>query len=206
VIDHNKDNDILLIVDFQNDFVTGSLAVKGALNLTPKIKSYIDKFRHVIFSIDWHPERHCSFIDRGGTWPEHCIQNTEGSEIYDEILKHTKQGFVTFPKGYVIGKEDYSVFANPNFVDYFIDWLMYNPKEKKGIYVCGLATDYCVKSTVLDACKLVHPVASNRVTVYLLTDAIAAVNVKEYDGLKAISEMSKACALPIVFSDIKWEE
>lgn len=205
MIYHNADNDILLIVDFQNDFITGSLKVKGALELIPKINSYIGKFKNVIFTKDWHPERHCSFIGRGGNWPVHCVQYTEGAEIPEEITKPAKQGFITFPKGYIIGKEDYSVFANPNFVDYFINWLTYNPKEKKGIYVCGLATDYCVKSTVLDVCKLVNPVASN-ISIYVLTDAIAAVDLKEYDGLKAISEMSKACALPIVFSDIKWKE
>jgi nicotinamidase/pyrazinamidase len=107
MIDQNRKNDILLIVDFQHDFIMGSLAVPGAEKLIPIIKSYIEKFQNIIFTKDWHPERHCSFVGRGGWWPVHCVQDTKGAKIHEELLTAANNGYVTFAKGYIVGREDY---------------------------------------------------------------------------------------------------
>ena len=175
----DKKTDAILVVDLQNDFITGSLAVPGAEDILPVIKKWVDRFDFRFASRDWHPEDHISFVERDGPWPPHCVEDTEGAYIHP-ILDGI--GFILVNKGVDKDVEQYSAFENPSIASLL---------EKLGIkrlFVCGLATDYCVKATVLDALKQFDG------EVYLLLDAIAAVNVNEGDGHAAIVEMCLAGA------------
>ena len=180
--------DVLLIVDFQNDFVTGSLAVPEAEDLIPIINKYIKMFRKVVASRDKHKTGHPSFAPQGGPWPDHCVDGTLGAEIHSEL---SFIGDITpvMNKGY--NEEAYSAFERTDMA--FLLGAMW----AKRLFICGLATDYCVKSTALDAVKEFAG------EVFLLTDAIKAVNINPGDGEKAIEEMKDAGIIPITLDDLE---
>ena len=169
----------LLVVDFQNDFITGSLAVKGAENLVKIVDGYVKHFvdmkRHIVFSRDYHPQSHSSFVDQGGPWPPHCVEYTTGAEIHSGVFVPGYAKILN--KGQSVEEDEYSIFANPEMIAYL--------KRNKvvNLYICGLATDYCVNATVLDALE------QFKGNVFVLTDAIAAVDVNKGDGRKALKEM-----------------
>lgn len=183
----DKDTDILLVVDVQNDFVTGSLAVPNAGEIIPIIDKNIPKFNSTIYSMDAHKEDHPSFKAQGGPWPEHCVINSPGYMLHDDLTLWKKRTIIVH-KG--LEEEAYSAFAghivgsNNEPIEEFLK--TYGARR---LFVCGLATDYCVKATVLDALKLFEG------EVYVLLDAIRAVNIDENDGRKAIHEMGDAGAL-----------
>lgn len=141
----------LFVIDMQNDFVTGSLAVSGALDLIQPIKDKILKAHEVgnfiLYSKCWHPINHCSFNTNGGYWPVHCVQNSWGAEIYPrlrESLFYVSAWSVL--KGQNYETEEYSAFTlyAKNLLE----------QENIGsIEICGLARDYCVKSTYEDLKK-----------------------------------------------------
>lgn len=187
----------LIIVDIQNDFFPGgSLGVDGAPEVIPIINALLPKFDHLIATQDWHPKDHASFaenhegkepgdrIEIHGVeqilWPAHCVQNTKGSEFVAEleIDKFEK----IFHKGTDRELDSYSSFfdnerkRSTGLGEYL--------KEKglQDIYICGVATDYCVKYSVLDALDLGF-------TVTVIQDACKAVNLKPLDGENAIEEM-----------------
>ncbi|MCG6861594.1 MAG: nicotinamidase [Chromatiaceae bacterium] len=177
--------DALIIVDLQNDFLTGgSLAVSDGDEVIPVLNTWIRRFRKAglpIFATrDWHPADHCSFRDQGGPWPPHCVAGTKGAEFTSEL--------VLPPDAYVHSKamrpekEAYSDFEDGDL----------GPKLRQmgiaRLFVGGLATDYCVRATVLDGLK-------EGFQVVLLVDAIRAVEVEPGDGDRAIAEMRDAGAL-----------
>lgn len=190
-------NAALIIVDVQNDFIPGgALAVAEGDQVVPLINEIQPKFSHVIATQDFHPKDHGSFaanhpgkkpgefIELGGLtqilWPVHCVQGTQGADFHPELEK--KEWEAIFQKGKNPIVDSYSgFFDNARRGDTGLgDYL-----KKEGItqvYVCGLALDYCVKYTALDAKSLGFE-------TYLIEDATRAVNLSPEDGQKAIEEM-----------------
>jgi len=163
----------LLIVDVQNDFCTGGmLAVPDGEKVVPVINKLLDRFKIVIASKDWHPEKTKHFEK----WPVHCVQNTFGSAFHPQLDAEKIQE--VFLKG--TGSEDngYSAFeaTNKNLDQYL------HARKVDDLYVCGLATDYCVLSTALDA----HKKGFN---VLVIEDAVRGVDVEKGDVERAIEEM-----------------
>ena len=185
-------HDALLIADVQNDFLPGgSLAVVGAETIIPILNGYIDFFTSLSLPVfagrDWHPVHHCSFFDRGGPWPVHCVAGTPGAE-FSSLLKLPQQLFV-ISKATREEKEAYSAFEGTNLAN------LLKQHGVERLFVGGLATDYCVLHTVQDALK--HGFA-----VILLVDAVAAVNVTAGDGDRAIDVMLAAGAVALHLSEI----
>jgi nicotinamidase/pyrazinamidase len=179
------DDMALLIVDIQNDFCPGgALAVPEGDRVVPLMNNYIRIFeaKHapIVATRDWHPPDHCSFKTLGGIWPPHCVQNTPGSAFHPG-LKIPKTAMI-ISKGMNPKIEAYSGFQHTTLGE----WL----KSRKVGTVCvgGLATDYCVKSTVLDALK-------TGFNVVWLADASRGVNVRPEDSERAEKEMIKAGAI-----------
>jgi len=174
-----QNGDALLIIDMQNDFLPGgSLAVSGGEQVIPVINTAIQKFNSrgnpVFLTRDWHPADHCSFVDQGGPWPVHCVASSRGAEFSASLLLPDK--FEVVATGYLRENAGYSGFEETD---------LQAKLDRVGIrrlFVCGLATDYCVLNTVLDALKLGY-------TVFLLQDAVRAVDVKPGDGDQALSSM-----------------
>ena len=190
---------LLLVVDVQLDFTgfidengitAGSLSVTNALNIIPTINKYIKKIPHVAFSKDMHPEKHISFIKQGGPWPPHCVINTRGSELHPDLDIDAQKDLI-INKGTELNKDAYSAFDGTGFNSILSEIGI------KELFICGLATDYCVKATVLDALKI------KDVKVYILTDAIEAVNINKNDGETALEEMFYAGAIPIVLAELQ---
>ena len=168
---------LLIIVDPQNDFITGSLAVPGAVKAMDSLVDILNEkrieFSNIIVTIDFHPFNHCSFKENGGEWPPHCIQYTEGAAMYPLLanvlgkLKDIEKVF--FEKGWSQHLEEYSAFGSL----YGSEGLLHTMDEKyfDRIYVAGLAGDYCVFQTVQDIIEL-----GFGDTVVLLLDGIASID------------------------------
>lgn len=184
----------LIVVDIQNDFAhpDGSLYVNGAARVVTSANSAIDAASSagalVIYTQDWHPPATPHFEKDGGIWPVHCVANTWGAEFHDDLM--TVPGPVV-RKG-AEGNDGYSGFttrdpvtgtAEPTDLE---DMLLQAGVEQ--CVVVGLATDYCVKETVLDACQLGFE-------VLVPLDAVAAVNLSPRDGAEAIDAMVVAGAV-----------
>jgi nicotinamidase/pyrazinamidase len=173
----------LLVVDVQNDFCPGgSLAVAHGDEVVPPLNKLIEEFLEhgepVFKSRDWHPEKTKHFAAFGGTWPVHCVQNTKGAEFHSDLIDdiHIR----TISKG--LGDEDsYSAFDGTDLA------LQLHRLGVEEVWVGGLATDYCVKNTVLDGLK-------EGFRVKALADAMRAVEVQPGDGERAIAEMRDAGA------------
>ncbi len=177
----------LLVVDVQNDFCPGgSLAVKDGDKVVEPINKMIAFAKAngwlIFFSRDWHPEVTSHFAKDGGIWPVHCVQNTHGAEFHPNLKV---SGFV-ISKGMRNGENAYSAFdGNCNGVSLLMlakSYINYGVEE---FYVAGLATDYCVKATALDAVK-------QGFKVKLLLDGCRAVDLKPGDGQAATNEMKAA--------------
>lgn len=181
-----QSGDALLIVDVQNDFLPGgSLAVPRGDEVVPVLRRYLTLFesRHlpIFASRDWHPARHCSFRERGGPWPPHCIAGTPGADLARDLS--LPPSAVLINKADSPDKDAYSAFEGTPLND------LLRARGVRRLFVGGLATDYCVLNTVRDAVALGY-------AVVLLTDAIRAVNVRPDDGAKAEAEMRRLGALP----------
>lgn len=188
----------LLIVDVQNDFCPGgALAVPEGNTIVPNLNKYIKIFSQknlpVFASRDWHPKKTRHFKKFGGIWPVHCVQNTKGAQFHPG-LKLPKETIV-LSKGMDPQKDAYSAFQalDANGMD-FSALLKYLGIQ--ALYVGGLATDYCVKSSALDATKFGFKVR-------LLTDAIKGVDLKPKDSEEAIKEMIRNGVKLITLKEIK---
>ncbi|HEX5828970.1 MAG TPA: isochorismatase family protein [Candidatus Limnocylindrales bacterium] len=181
----------LIVVDVQNDFADpqGGLSVAGGEAVIPVVNGQIRLARSngafVVCTQDWHPEHTPHFAKDGGIWPDHCIGGTWGAELHPAL----EAGDAPVVRKGVDGEDGYSGFTmrdpqSGETVPTPLDAIL---KEKgvDEVVVTGLATDYCVKATALDAAALGY-----RTT--LLTDAIAAVNLAPDDGEDAIAEMATA--------------
>ncbi|MBI5039325.1 MAG: nicotinamidase [Nitrospirae bacterium] len=182
----------LIVVDVQNDFCPGgSLPVPGGDRVVPVLNRYIRKFVEaglpVYLTRDWHPGVHMSFKSQGGIWPVHCVQETDGARFHPELS--IPSAAVVISKGTDPGKETYSGFQGTD--------LAHQLKQRQvgRLFVGGLATDYCVKSTVLDAIK-------EGFEVVFLSDASMGVDVKPGDSERAIEEMAREGVLKAAMEDI----
>jgi len=182
---------VLVVVDVQNDFCPGgALPVPDGDKVVPILNEYVDKFRRadarVIFTRDWHPPDHSSFKSQGGIWPPHCVQNSKGAEFHRALILP--------PEAEVVSKADtkdeaYSFFQGTDLA---------RELHRRGItklLVGGLATDYCVKETVLDGLK-------HGFDVYYLEDASLGVNVRPNDSELALAEMVRQGAKRVSLCDV----
>lgn len=177
-------NDALIIVDVQNDFLPGgSLAVSEGDAVIEPLNRLAGAFSTaglpVVATRDWHPADHISFRDRGGPWPPHCVQGTSGAEFHDGL--RVPEGALVVSKADTPDKDAYSGFQDTGLDRHL------RGRGVGRVFVGGLATDYCVLNTVLDARSLGYDVV-------VLTDAIAAVNVESGDGEAALNRMAEAGA------------
>jgi nicotinamidase/pyrazinamidase len=177
--------DALIIVDVQNDFCPGgALPVPKGDQIIPALNDYIKIFKKsnaTIFATrDWHPPNHISFKSQGGPWQPHCIQNTEGAKFHSDLKIPRDTTIIS--KATNPRKEAYSGFDDTELA---------NMLKKQGItrvFVGGLATDYCVKNTVLDALKFGFQTV-------LLLDAVSGISAKPGDIPEAIDELEKSGAV-----------
>ncbi len=179
----------LMVVDMQVDFCPGgSLAVPGGNTIIPVINHYIELFHAlgvpVFATRDWHPPVTTHFKQYGGLWPPHCVQGTEGARFHP-MLK--LPGDVTIvSKGMDPHRDDYSSFQATLESGLPLDGHL-RRNGVSHIYICGMATDYCVRYTSADALR-----AGFRVTV--LTDAVKGVDLKKGDSTRVLRELAKAGA------------
>jgi len=167
--------DALLIIDFQNDFTPGgALAVAGGDEIAEPLAQLLDRF--VVATRDWHPPDHSSFA---GIWPVHCVQGTHGAELHPG-LDRSKVDIVV-DKGQDAGSEGYSAFQDTELGD------LLRSRGVDRLYVAGLATDYCVKHSVLDALR-------KGFEVVVIEDAIRGVDAEPGDSELAVEEMKAAGA------------
>ena len=175
--------DALVMADVQNDFVTGSLAVPGSAEVVPLLNHYAAAFAArslpVFATRDWHPPDHCSFRESGGPWPVHCVAGTQGAAFVAGLI--LPAGTIVVSKATALDREAYSAFAGTD-----LDASL-RSRGTRRLFVGGLATDYCVLHTVCDARALGY-------RVFVLLDAIRAVDVARDDGTKAIAAMQRAGA------------
>jgi nicotinamidase/pyrazinamidase len=173
----------LIVVDVQNDFCPGgSLAVAHGDEVIGPLNKLIEKFlaknAPIFKTRDWHPPETKHFKKHGGTWPVHCVQNTKGAEFHSQLKDDPRIRVIS--KG--LGDTDcYSGFDETDLAEQL---------QREGVeevLIGGLATDYCVKNTVLDALK-------NGFHVKALADAMKPVDVNPGDGERAIAEMRAAGA------------
>jgi nicotinamidase/pyrazinamidase len=191
---HYRPGVALVIVDVQNDFADpkGSLSVRGAPAVVPVINAQAAAARAggalVVLTQDWHPGRTPHFIRDGGPWPPHCVIDSWGAELYPSL--DIPEGTPIVRKG-SNGEDGYSAFtmrdpATGEEVPTMLHPLLQAAGVEE-VAIVGLATDYCVKATGLDAIRLGF-------RTVVLTDGIAAVNVAEGDGERALKELAVAGA------------
>lgn len=187
-------NQALLIVDLQNDFLPkGALAVPHGDEIIPIINQLASYFKVVVTSLDWHPSDHVSFASTWDKtpqeihenqilWPTHCVANTQGSQHPSSFKKERVQK--AFYKGNQKDVDSYSIFFDQS-KKIASDIDAYLKKKKiKDLFIVGLATDYCVLETALDAKSLGY-------NVFVIEDGCKAVNLKEGDEEKSYNIMKK---------------
>ena len=185
-----RQGDALLIVDVQNDFLPGgSLAVPHGDEVVPLLNRYLRAFQNlpVYATRDWHPERHCSFRAQGGPWPPHCVAGTHGAEF--SVALQLPPAAAIISKAATPEQDAYSGFQGTGLN------AQLRAANIRRLFIGGLATDYCVLNTVRDALKLGYE-------VFLLADAIRAVDVQPGDGQRAEQEMTKLGAQRITVEGI----
>ena len=170
----------LLIIDFQNDFTSGgALAVPGGDEIAGPVKRLADQFDHVFATRDWHPPDHASFATEGGPWPVHCVQGTHGAELHPGMRDVEVEAIVDV--GVETDDEGYSGFEKSRLAD------LLHEAGVDEVAVVGLATDYCVRASAIDACR-------EGFDTTVVTDAIRAVEVNPGDGERALEAMKRAGA------------
>ncbi|HEU4621994.1 MAG TPA: isochorismatase family protein [Burkholderiaceae bacterium] len=188
-----RSGDALLIVDVQRDFLAGgSLAVpKGEVVLEP-LNHLISIFNThgwpIIATRDWHPSQHCSFQSQGGPWPPHCVADSAGAKFADQLA--LPESAYVISKATTEERDAYSGFSGTRLR------ALLERLAVKRLVVGGLATDYCVLNTVLDA-------REHGYEVMLATDAIAAVNVSPGDDQRALARMTAAGAMLTSTANLK---
>lgn len=185
----------LLVVDVQHDFAdaVGSLYVRGAEEIVPllneEVASALDAGALVVYSQDWHPESTPHFEKDGGIWPVHCVRDTWGAEFHSEL--RVVEDAPVIRKG-IMGEDGYSAFSvrDPRSGETAPTRLeaMLRERGVEALTVCGLATDYCVVETVLDALRLGFSTS-------VPSEAIRAVDLHAGDGDRALDRMRETGAV-----------
>jgi nicotinamidase/pyrazinamidase len=169
----------LIVVDVQRDFCPGgALAVADGEKIIPKVNELVRAFESaglpIFFTRDWHPRDHVSFKVRGGPWSPHCVQGTPGAGFHPSL--EIPADAVVVDKGTLQGEDAYSGFQGTDLARKL------HGLDVKQIYVAGLATDYCVKNTVLDG-------TAQGFETYVITDCVKGVNLKPTDSATALKAM-----------------
>jgi nicotinamidase/pyrazinamidase len=180
-----RPGDALLVVDVQRDFLPGgSLAVAGGDAILGPINACIERFvargLPVFASRDWHPPKHMSFQAQGGAWPPHCVAGTPGADFPAALALPASS--LVFSKACTPGRDAYSAFDGTDL------HRQLRALRVHRLFVAGLATDYCVLASVLDARALGY-------AVVLLRDAIAAFELEPGDGARALTRITAAGAV-----------
>lgn len=178
-----------MIIDIQNDFCQGgTLAVPEGDKVIPAVNRYIKLFSRqglpIFISRDWHPKKTGHFKQFGGPWPVHCVQGSRGARFHPKLK--LPKGAIILSKGMGGEKNSYSDFQSVNSGEVGFKKLLQEMGVEE-LYIGGLATDYCVKYTVLDALKFGFKVR-------LLIDAVRGVNLRPGDSRQAIKKMLKCGA------------
>ena len=194
----------LLVVDAQVDFCPGgALPVPRGELVVQALNRYLDLFKQrsapIFASRDWHPKQSKHFKENGGDWPAHCVQGTLGAEFHPALMLPSDT--IVISKGMAAWDDGYS--AMQGFTENGTPFVMLlRHMELDRLYVGGLATDFCVRQTVLEALK-------TGFSVTLLTDAVGGVDLKPGDSERAVSEMIHAGAdvanLASIGSAVTWE-
>jgi len=201
----------LILVDIQNDFLPGgALAVPDGDQIIPVANELQAAFPLVVATQDWHPANHGSFaanhpgkkvfeqIDLNGLsqtlWPIHCVQGTPGADLAPGL--HREPIAKIFRKGADAGIDSYSGFFDNGHrrATGMAEWL--KSKGVTEVHICGLATDYCVKFTALDAAQMGFK-------AYFIEDASRGVNLRPADVKNAIAEMNRAGVKTVQSKDLK---
>jgi nicotinamidase/pyrazinamidase len=173
----------LLVIDYQNDFAApdGALSVAGGDAIAGRINELMRSgdYELVVATRDWHPADHGSFVEQGGVWPVHCVQDTPGAELHPELDATAID--VIVDKGQDPGTDGYSGFDGTRLAD------LLRERGIDQVTVVGLATDYCVKNTALDALR-------NGFTVTVDSTATRGVDVEPQDSERALEEVRAAGA------------
>jgi nicotinamidase/pyrazinamidase len=175
-------SEALLIIDFQNDFTPGgALGVDGGDEIAGRLNELAadPRFELVVATRDWHPPDHGSFVERGGTWPVHCVQGTTGAELHAGLDRDRLDAVVD--KGQTPAAEGYSGFEETALEE------LLRAHEVDRVTIGGIATDYCVRHTALDALGLGFGVTIDRA-------AVRPVDVQPGDGERALDELRAAGA------------
>src|SRR6266545_3407046 len=184
----------LVVVDVQNDFADpgGSLYVHGGEQVVPVVNREIDRARQagatVVYTQDWHPESTPHFEKDGGIWPVHCVQGTWGAEFHPELQVEGEAEVVRKGSG---GEDGYSGFTvrdpssgeeQPTRLEQIL-----HDKDARRVVVVGLAADYCVKETAIDA-------AAKGFGTVVLLEAVRAVDLEPGDGQRALEDVQRSGA------------
>lgn len=170
----------LLIIDFQNDFTGGgALEVTGGDDIAEPVVRLAERFDLIIATRDWHPPDHSSFATEGGPWPVHCVRGTHGADLHPAMAEVDLDAVVD------VGRErddqGYSGFEKSDLAQILRD------RAVVEVYVCGLATDYCVRASTIDACR-------EGFEVTVVEDAVRGVEVNPGDSERALQDMREAGA------------
>lgn len=186
-------NNALVVVDMLYDFIDGSLACQNAENAVKNTLEFIDSQTKgqggedheildtfpILFVRDHHPADHSSFVEQGGIWPPHCVAGSHGGDIHAELAPYASEE-LTFDKGCDRDKEEYSGFEGINSAGQSLGEIL-ELLDTTDVYVCGIATEYCVRNTAEDLSKSGYK-------VHLLKDCLAYVDKNSH--LKALEEMA----------------
>ena len=187
-------NTALVVVDMQYDFINGSLACQNADNAIAQTLKFIDKHTKdnggeeyeildtfpILFTRDFHPADHSSFTGQGGTWPPHCVAGQHGSHIHESLAQYVCEE-LTFDKGCDKTAEQYSGFEAQNNAEQSLGEIL-ELLDTTDVYVCGIATEYCVRNTCEDLQKAGFK-------VHLLSGCLAYVDAEGHK--KALEEMAQ---------------
>jgi nicotinamidase/pyrazinamidase len=176
----------ILIIEVQNDFFErGVLPAKDTLSLVKPLNEAIGRAMAnsmpCVYTRDWHPANHCSFVAQGGTWPQHCVQNSAGACFADGLIVSDNAIIIDIETEPFENNARCSAFENTELLQ------VLERLQIETLIVTGIATDYSVKTTVLDAMQLGF-------TVIVLTDLVRSIDIKPNDSAKALEEMNEAGA------------
>lgn len=179
----------LLVVDVQVDFCPGgALPVPKGDMVIHALNRYLELFRHrsspIFASRDWHPKASKHFLDNGGIWPSHCVQGTPGAQFHPALMLPKET--IVISKGMAVWDDGYSALQGVTENGTPLEMLLQR-MELDRLYVGGLATDYCVKESVLEALKA-------GLAVTLLADAVAGVELEPGNSDRAVAQMIEAGA------------